>query len=889
MIKDIRPLRKMFLVFATLATAVYVGALFMLWCETLDAFSKELRHHVSLLSQSVRITAKHHESILVTVGTELLAQGALQDPEKGRALIERLRHIDPGFVGYGLARPDGQLVLVSTVPAGRPLPNLMDNPETHASFEESVSTRRFVIGRPYLIKHLAQWGIPIRVPIIGADDQIVAVMTAAYALRGNSVAWANMKLPDGLFVRILRDDGYRLFADPLPANLSEEELHQLFGSADLDPLLQRFQGLREGVGFIQVPKTLLIPHEHILISAEHLDDHGLWTVAGVARGTVIDAWLKRILMPSVLFVIMLLTGVVAFRRAETQQLRADNEIRGLTAARQAILDGANYAIVATDLSGHVTSFNHAAERMLGYAADELVGKQTPEFWHDLDQVLERAQLLSLELGREIRPGFETFVARVVQGESDEREWTYVAKSGRRFPVLLSLSQILDANGDPIGFLGIASDISEKKEAEAELARYQIHLENMVEQRTHALQESNSELAAAKEAAEAANRAKSAFLANMSHELRTPMNGVLGMIDLAKRRMGDAKGLDQLDKAKLSAERLLGLLNDILDLSKIEAERLVLEEQPVQLSEIVEHLTATVGHRVVEKGLGLKIDIPSVLLNQPLWGDSLRLGQILLNLLGNAIKFTEQGEVILRARSLEDSPGTMLLRFEVIDTGIGIDDEGQKRLFQPFEQTDNSITRKYGGTGLGLAICKRLVALMGGEIGVSSTSGAGTTFWFVVVFKKQPVQIDEPVSVPTLASAAKRLRTEFVGARVLLVEDEPITQEISSFMLNDVNLQVDLADDGQQGLELARRNRYALILMDMQMPVLNGVEATKAIRAASLNQTTPILAMTANAFNEDRELCLAAGMSDHISKPVDPQKLYSTLLLWLDKSAVLRDA
>ena len=184
-------------------------------------------------------------------------------------------------------------MLVSTVPAGRPLPNLMDSPETHASFEEAVNTRRFVIGRPYLIKHLAQWGIPIRVPIIGADDQIVAVMTAAYALRGNSVAWANMKLPDGLFVRILRDDGYRLFADPLPANLSEEELHQLFGSADLDPLLQRFQGLREGVGFIQVPKTLLIPHEHILISAEHLDDHGLWTVAGVARGTVIDAWLNR--------------------------------------------------------------------------------------------------------------------------------------------------------------------------------------------------------------------------------------------------------------------------------------------------------------------------------------------------------------------------------------------------------------------------------------------------------------------------------------------------------------------------------------------------------------------------------------------------------------------
>ena len=889
MIKDIRPLRKMFLVFAMLAMVVYAGALFTLWRETVDAFSKDLRHHVSLLSQSVRITAKHHESILVTIGAELVAQGALQDPEKGRALIERLRSIDPGFVGYGLARQDGQLMLVSTVPAGRPLPNLMDSPETHASFEEAVNTRRFVIGRPYLIKHLAQWGIPIRVPIIAADDQIVAVMTAAYALRGNSVAWANMKLPHGLFVRILRDDGYRVFADPLPAGLSEEELHRVYGKGDLVSFLQNYRSQGEVSGFVRVDKNSIRPYENILISAEHLEDHALWTVAGVARATVIDAWLKRILMPSGLFIIMLLTGVVVFRRAETQQLRADNEIRGLTAARQAILDGANYAIVATDLNGHVSSFNHAAERMLGYAADELVGKQTPLIWHDQDQVLERTQLLSLELGREIRPGFETFIARVAQGGSDEHEWTYIAKSGRRFPVLLSLSQILDANGNSIGFLGIASDISEKKEAEAELARYQVHLESMVEQRTHALQETNAELAAAKEAAEAANRAKSAFLANMSHELRTPMNGVMGMIDLAKRRMGDAKGLDQLDKAKLSAERLLGLLNDILDLSKIEAERLVLEEQPVQLSVIVEHLTATLGLRVVEKGLGLKIDIPSALLKQPLLGDSLRLGQILLNLLGNAIKFTEQGEVVLRARPLEDGPETMQLRFEVIDTGIGIDDEGKKRLFQPFEQADNSMTRKYGGTGLGLAICKRLVALMGGEIGVSSTLGGGSVFWFVVAFRKQTVQIDEPVSAPKLVSAEQRLRTEFVGARVLLVEDEPITRDVSSFMLNDVNFQVDLADDGQQGLELARRNRYALILMDVQMPVLNGVEATKAIRAASLNQTTPILAMTAHAFNEDREACLAAGMSDYISKPVDPQKLYAILLLWLDKSTVLRDA
>jgi CheY-like chemotaxis protein len=364
-----------------------------------------------------------------------------------------------------------------------------------------------------------------------------------------------------------------------------------------------------------------------------------------------------------------------------------------------------------------------------------------------------------------------------------------------------------------------------------------------------------------------------------------MNAIMGMTDLALRKATDPKLRDQLGKVTQASQHLLGVINDILDISKIEAERLTLEQVSFQLGSVLENLMSLVGQKAMDKGLKLCVDLSPDVAHLTLLGDPLRLGQVLLNFVANALKFTEQGSVTVRIRLLDDQSDEVLLRCEVTDTGIGIAPEDQKRLFTAFEQADGSMTRKYGGTGLGLAISKRLVKMMGGEVGVESTVGKGSTFWFTLRLGKAPTVNGAVLSAPTFSqdSAETRLRVQFAGTRILLAEDEPINQEVSRGLLEDVGLAVDLAEDGVQAVELAKQTRYVLILMDMQMPHLNGVDATKTIRADSLNQETPILAMTANAFGEDRQVCLDAGMNDHIAKPVDPDVLFETLLKWLEQS------
>jgi signal transduction histidine kinase/ActR/RegA family two-component response regulator len=377
-----------------------------------------------------------------------------------------------------------------------------------------------------------------------------------------------------------------------------------------------------------------------------------------------------------------------------------------------------------------------------------------------------------------------------------------------------------------------------------------------------------------------NIAKSTFLANMSHEIRTPLNGIVGMVNILRREGVTPGQAERLKTIDTSAGHLLGIINDILDISKIEAGKLALDNAPVNVCHLLDTVSAIVAERARAKGL--RLDIECAEFPATLRGDPVRLQQALLNYAMNAVKFTETGYVILRARLLDKSESEVRVRFEVRDSGIGIAPDALPRLFHPFEQADNSTTRKYGGTGLGLTITRRLAELMGGEVGVDTLPGAGSVFWFTARLQIGRAE-DESASEAGSENAERQLLDRHHGRRILIVDDEPVNLEIARFLLEQSGLRVDTAADGEDALRRVQETDYALILMDMQMPRLDGLVATRLIRATPGYATTPILAMTANAFTEDRRHCLEAGMNDFLTKPFNPDVLFAILLHWLDST------
>ena len=420
-----------------------------------------------------------------------------------------------------------------------------------------------------------------------------------------------------------------------------------------------------------------------------------------------------------------------------------------------------------------------------------------------------------------------------------------------------------------------------EDSDARLQAYQRELEMLVERRTAELAQANARLESQKHLAEAHNEAKGAFLANMSHEIRTPLHAIMGMTQLMRRNALDDEQRHHLNTLETAADHLLSVVNDVLDLSKIEAGKFLLDEQPLEIGAVLANVASMLHDRAQDKQI--QLDTQMRVLPPYLLGDATRVQQCLLNYASNAIKFTPSGRVTISVGLDAEDDTAATVRFTVTDTGIGIPQDAMDRLFSAFEQADSSRTREFGGTGLGLAITRKLASLMGGDAGGSSTPGQGSQFWFTVRLRKGNGR-ELPELTESAAEIERNLRVRHPGARVLLVDDDPVNRELSGFRLSEVGLDVDRAQDGTQAIDMARQGRYALILMDMQMPHMDGLEATRRIRARPGFPGTPIVAMTANAFAEDRARCLEAGMSDFIPKPCKPEQFYATVLTWLDRSA-----
>ena len=675
---------------------------------------------------------------------------------------------------------------------------------------------------------------------------------------------------------------------------------------------------------------------------------------------------------------------------EAQVAQRTEELKALNAMFESILRAASeVSIIATDLNGMIQVFNPGAERMLGYRAAEMIGLQTPEIIHTQEALDDLNASVRDEYHLE-SVGINGFINQSALRESAQHyQCDYVRKDGTRFPVLLVVTAMHDHNHAPTGYLGIAIDMTAQR-----------HLELNLQQ--------------AKEEADMANRAKSAFLANMSHEIRTPMNAVLGMLHLVLQTELGVGQHDYISKAQTAARLLLGLLNDILDYSKIEAGKLFVERLPFEIDTLLQDLAVVLAGNQTNKAVEIIFDIapnlPAVVL-----GDRLRLQQILINLAGNALKFTTAGQIVLIVKEVSHTADQVTLQFSVVDSGIGMSPDQLRRIFEGFTQAEVSITRRFGGTGLGLLICKRLTGLMGSELKVESHLHAGSRFWFDLTLDIGPTQQTGPRDLPselnvlvvddhpiageillralqgqgwraqhvhsaedalaelqnaqargdryqmvlmdwrlpgmdgltaahqikaldnlqpsppvvmitaygsdalarehgkeqapfagvltkpvTLGQLARAVSNAYhgvamlahdarvkaadrpqrlAGLNLLLVEDNKVNQLVASAMLRGEGATVEIAVGGMDGVHKVMTSPlpYHVVLMDVQMPDIDGFEATRLIRAQPRYQSLPIVAMTANVSEADREECFAAGMDDHVGKPIDLDQLVRVLL------------
>lgn len=672
-------------------------------------------------------------------------------------------------------------------------------------------------------------------------------------------------------------------------------------------------------------------------------------------------------------------GYLLIGTDNTARKAAEEALLQAGALQSAIFNSANFSSIATDAQGVIQIFNVGAERMLGYAAAEVMNTITPADISDPQELIARAQALSAELATAITPGFEALVFKASRGIEDIYELTYIRKDGTRLPAVVSVTALRDGLDVIIGYLLIGTDNTARKLVEQEqqqsdqrLRDQQFYTRSLIESNIDALMTTDpagiitdvnkqmealtgctrdeligapfkdcftdpdraeagikrvlneksvtdyeltarardgkqtvvsynattfydrnrtlqgvfaaardvterkrfeQELQLAKAAAESASRTKSDFLASMSHEIRTPMNAIMGIADLLAKTSLTPEQDKYVQIFRRSGDNLLNLINDILDLSKVEAAQLDLEQTGFSLGDHLEKVIEMVLPRAQEKSLVLLCEIAPSVCND-LVGDPTRLRQVLLNLLGNAIKFTESGQITLTVEPDRDCTIPTALRFTVTDTGIGIADEKLASVFERFAQADSSTTRRFGGSGLGLTISKRLVELMGGRIWVSSEIGTGSTFGFAVPFEIWATA-NRPVGAPIGIGSDVPLQP----LRILMAEDSPDNCTIALAYLEDTPYQIDVAETGLIACEMFKAGHYDLVLMDRQMPVMDGLTATRSLRAweqANGRTPTPIIALTASALKGDRETCLAAGCTAYLTKPIKQDVLLQAI-------------
>jgi len=508
--------------------------------------------------------------------------------------------------------------------------------------------------------------------------------------------------------------------------------------------------------------------------------------------------------------------------------------------QQAILISSSYAIIATDDTGNITVFNPAAEKLLKYSAQEVVGRETPALFHLPEEIINKAKALTQELSVQIEPGFEVFTAKAIRGQIDIENWTYIDKDQNQIQVMLSVSCLRDQNNDVIGFLGMAFDLTEQLLKEKALAD-------------------------SKEIAEQATKVKSEFLANMSHEIRTPLNGIFGTLQLLSDQKNKHRHCELIDLAKHSTSSLSELINDILDFSRLDAGKLELSLKPVDLNKLLANLQAEISISVKQKDLDFNyqetLDCKTWLV------DALRIRQILLNVLTNAIKFTHKGNIGLSVEATSNG-----VRFVVSDTGIGMNKATQDSLFERFEQGDRSTTREYGGSGLGMPISRFLIELMQGKIRVNSEEGVGTR---VEIYLPLVKTTDEKVAIEPTSHTALDLS----DYTILVAEDNEINQIVIQSILQTTNANIHVVDNGLKALELLPNVDVDLILMDIQMPVMDGSEACKRILLQYPD--VPIVAVTANVFDDDIALYKQQGFVDCIAKPYDKLSIIKSVEFWLN--------